>query len=65
MKVQVDLQLCQAYANCLLAAPDVFDLDEEGSNAVILQEHPSEDLREAVEEAVRDCPTQAISISEK
>jgi ferredoxin len=30
----------------------------------LLQVHPSDELREKVEQAVRACPTQAISIEE-
>ncbi|WP_338055667.1 ferredoxin [Streptosporangium subroseum] len=60
MHVKLDTQNCQAYANCLLTAPEVFDLDEESGIAIILQENPPENLRAVVEEAVRSCPVQAL-----
>jgi ferredoxin len=62
MRVILDTQNCQAYANCLMTAPEVFDLDEEKGIAIIKQENPPEDLRSAVEEAVRSCPVQALTV---
>jgi ferredoxin len=64
MRVVLDPQNCQAYANCLLTAPDVFDLDEEKGVAIIKQEHPAEELRSEVEEAVRSCPVQALTLED-
>jgi ferredoxin len=62
MRVILDTHNCQAYANCMLTAPEVFDLDEDAGLAIILQENPSEELRGAVEEAVRSCPVQALTL---
>jgi len=64
MHVTVATDTCQAYGNCLLEAPDVFDLDDEAGVAVVLQAHPREDLRSAVEAAVRSCPVQALTLVE-
>jgi ferredoxin len=60
--VILDTQNCQAYANCLLTAPDVFDLDEDRGIAIIKQDNPPEELRAVVEEAVRSCPVQALTL---
>jgi ferredoxin len=60
--VILDTQNCQAYANCLLTAPDVFDLDEDRGIAIIKEDHPPENLRAVVEEAVRSCPVQALTL---
>lgn len=64
MQVAVNLELCQAYANCLLAAPEVFDLDSSESYAVVLQPSPDAERRGEVEEAVRSCPVRAITLTE-
>lgn len=64
MRVAIDTDLCQAYGNCLLAAPDVFDLQADGLVAVVLQEHPPEEMRPAVEEAVANCPVEALTLHE-
>lgn len=64
MRVKLDTRTCQAYANCLMTAPEVFDLDEAAGTAVILQENPTEAHRPAVAEAVRNCPVQALSLED-
>ncbi|MDO8307243.1 MAG: ferredoxin [Actinomycetota bacterium] len=60
MKIVVDLDICQRHARCCLSVPEVFELDEAG----LLTYHATVDdeLRDAVEEAVDGCPTQAIRI---
>jgi len=63
MRVVVDLNQCEANGLCMGVAPEVFDLTDD-DELVLLQEHPDESLRELVEEAVRQCPRQAISIEE-
>ena len=63
MKVIVDFDACQCMAMCAVGAPEVFEITDEGLLAVKLLS-PPESLREAVERAVRECPTHAISIEE-
>ena len=43
------------------AAPEVFEVREDGY-LYILNETPDDSLRSKVEEAVRLCPTQSISV---
>jgi ferredoxin len=45
------------------ACPEVFEVRDDDL-LYLLDEHPPEELREKVEQAVRACPTQAISIEE-
>lgn len=61
MKVVVDFDACMSNAQCMLAAPEVFEVREDGY-LYILNENPPENLRAKVEEAARLCPTQAITI---
>ena len=61
MKVVVNFDLCQSNALCMGAAPEVFEVRDDGY-LYILQEEPPEEMREKVEEAARICPTQAITI---
>ncbi len=63
MKVVVDYDLCEANAVCMDVCPEVFRVEEDDT-LTVLMEHPSEDLRKKVEEAVRLCPRQAISLEE-
>ncbi len=61
MKIVVDYDLCEANAVCMRIAPDVFEVDDD-DNLNLLQENPGEEARAKMEEAVRLCPRQAISI---
>ena len=35
MRIAVDLSKCDGYANCVMAAPDVFDLGDDGLVVVL------------------------------
>ena len=61
-RVVLDLDLCQGYANCVMAAPEIFDIDDAKGTAILLQETPEEEARAAAEDAVRQCPADAISL---
>jgi ferredoxin len=61
IRVVVDRDVCQDHGQCVFAAPQVFELDEEGK-LVVLQEEVDESLRANVEEAAEVCPTQAITL---
>jgi len=61
MRVVVDFDLCESNAVCMSVAPEVFEVRDDDF-LYILQEEPPEELRAKVEEAVRRCPKQAISI---
>jgi ferredoxin len=63
MRVVVDYDLCESNAICMAVAPEVFEVDDD-DNLNLLQEAPPEDLRPKVEEAVRRCPKQALSIQD-
>jgi ferredoxin len=61
MKVIVDFEVCQSHGLCMQAAPEVFELRDDGF-LYVLQETPPENLRKKVETAVRECPTGAIKV---
>jgi ferredoxin len=61
MRVVVDYDLCESNAICMAVAPEVFEVDDD-DNLNLLQEEPPEELRGKVEEAVRRCPKQALSV---
>ncbi|MGH9065851.1 MAG: ferredoxin [Acidimicrobiales bacterium] len=63
MRVVVDFDVCQSNALCMGIAPEVFEVRDDGF-LYLLDEHPGEELRGKVEEAVRTCPTQAITIED-
>ena len=64
MKVVVDFDLCEANAKCMAVCPEIFYVDDEDF-LHLKQETFDESLHAKVEEAVRLCPRQAISILRK
>jgi ferredoxin len=63
VKVVVDPGQCQGYGNCVMAAPEVFVLDEATGLATVVRPEPPPELQAGVEEAVRLCPVRAIEAS--
>ncbi|WP_067671454.1 ferredoxin [Nocardia miyunensis] len=64
MKVTVDSGLCAAHGDCVIAAPDIFDLGDEDEVVRILNDSPEEKYRAQIEEAVRLCPVAALKIED-
>ena len=62
--VGADVDLCQGHQLCQGEAPTVFGFDAVADNVVVLDEHPEESLRGAVENAVRYCPAMALTTEE-
>jgi ferredoxin len=62
LRVYVDWDLCRGHALCEAACPEIFHVEEEDCLAHVLIEHPGEELRSKVQEAVDRCPEEAISI---
>jgi len=61
MKIVVDYDLCEANAVCMDVCPEVFRVEDDDSLTVLV-ESPGDDLRTKVNEAVRLCPRQAITV---
>ncbi|MEW2286893.1 ferredoxin [Streptomyces sp. NPDC047841] len=59
MRIVVDLNKCQGYAQCAFLAPDVFAMH--GEEALIYDPRADEEQRERVARAVAACPVQAIT----
>lgn len=64
MKVTVDQSRCVGQGMCALYAPAVFILGDEDGRAQVQDENVRADQMEAVRQAARACPEQAISIDE-
>ena len=60
MRISVDLNRCQSYAQCVFAAPAVFRMH--GEESLEYDYNPDGALREQVERAAAACPVQAIRI---
>lgn len=64
MKVELEADKCVASGQCVLAAMDVFDQDDEGI-AILLEERPAPEHLDDVKEAVAVCPAAAIRLIEQ
>ncbi|MFF8941613.1 ferredoxin [Streptomyces sp. NPDC014864] len=60
MRLVVDLNKCQGYAQCAFLAPDVFTLH--GEEALVYSPRAEAAQREGVARAVAACPVQAITV---
>lgn len=58
MRVVVNLNRCQAYAQCCFLAPEAFKLI--GEEALLYDSAPDNALSEKIERAAAACPVQAI-----
>ena len=61
MRVVVDFDLCESNALCMAAAPEVFEVRDDDF-FYVFDEESGEELRAKVEQAVRVCPKQAITL---
>lgn len=64
LEVLLDTRLCVAYGICVSIMPDVFDTPRGSSTAVLLRTRVGLEERDDLEEAVRNCPAQALAIGE-
>ncbi|WP_030946518.1 ferredoxin [Streptomyces sp. NRRL S-646] len=64
MKVELEADKCVASGQCVLAAMDVFDQDDDGI-AILLEDTPAPELLDDVKEAVAVCPAAAIRLVEQ
>lgn len=62
MRVVVDLNRCQGYAQCVFLAPDAFHL--RGNEALHYDPNPDDAQRLRVLRAAAACPVQAILVEQ-
>jgi ferredoxin len=63
MKIDVDWGLCESNGVCMGIIPEVFQLGDDDM-LTVLQPEVTPENEAQVREAVRQCPRQAISITE-
>ena len=61
MRLVLDRAKCSAVGLCEAEAPDLFEVQDDGS-LVQLEDRPGPDRRTAAEAAVAGCPYQALAI---
>ncbi|MFJ2864214.1 ferredoxin [Kitasatospora sp. NPDC087314] len=62
MQIVVDLNRCQAYAQCVFLAPEVFELH--GEESLMFTPAVPDGQQERVLRAAAACPVQAILVGE-
>lgn len=63
MKITVDRTKCTALGICESVAPDLFEVQDDGS-LTIMVDRPDAALQEAARDAVEGCPTGALFLEE-
>jgi ferredoxin len=62
-KIEVDWGLCESNGVCMGIIPEVFRLEDDDT-LTVLQDEVTPENEAQVRDAVRQCPRQAISITE-
>jgi ferredoxin len=63
VRIHVDYDKCSGLGMCEAEAPDLFEVQDDGS-LLVLDETPGEDRIEAARAACAACPTEALSLVE-
>ena len=61
MKVNVDADACMGCGVCETIVPEVFSLGDEGYAVTLLGPTP-EQFRDLIQQAIDECPEEAISV---
>ena len=64
MKVIRDANRCELHGECVMAAPEVFEIEDDKDVVTVINPEPGEELRSAVERAVLMCPTSALDLED-
>ncbi|AEV73721.1 MAG: ferredoxin [Mycobacteriaceae bacterium] len=59
--IKADEEVCQGYANCVVAAADIFDIGDAGT-VVILDDTVAESDEARIVTAIRSCPVSALRL---
>lgn len=60
--LELDLDKCNGYGNCVFAAPEMFELDLDSNLAILLREDWTDTERADLAAAVADCPAMALRL---
>ncbi|GAB3976639.1 ferredoxin [Plantactinospora veratri] len=65
MRITADLERCVGAGQCVLTEPAVFDQSDDDGTVIILRAAPEDaETVRRVHEAVRICPSQALTLTE-
>ncbi len=60
-RVAIDASLCEGHGLCAVAAPQVFEVGDDGKG-IVVDATPADALRPLVVEASQRCPSMAITL---
>lgn len=63
IRATIDWDKCEGNGVCARVAPEIFSVDDQGNSDVLVEEVPAE-LRAKALLAMRQCPTNAIAVTE-
>lgn len=63
MRIEADRQVCIGAGMCVLAAPALFDQDEDQGLVLLLEPEPPEGQHEPARTAEATCPSGAIRVA--
>lgn len=64
MRVVRNATTCALHGECVMAAPEVFEIRDDDEYVTVLDSEPGEELRSRVENAALACPTSSIRIED-
>ncbi len=62
-RIVVDEEKCVGGGQCVMAAPAVFDQDDDTGTVLLLDAEPAAEHDDAVRQAARLCPAVAITVA--
>jgi ferredoxin len=62
--IKIDPTRCEGFANCVNAAPDIFEVDDDG-RVCLRKDVVGDDRIDVVRRAVYDCPVNVISYTQE
>ncbi|MDH6293551.1 ferredoxin [Rhodococcus opacus] len=62
MRIDIDVAKCIGAGQCVMAAPEVFDQNEDNGTIILLNDSPPADQGEPVREAAMMCPASVITV---
>lgn len=63
MSFSIDMARCVGAGVCVLAAPEVFDQNDDDGTVIVLNANPSPELVASVRDAAARCPAAVITVA--
>jgi ferredoxin len=64
MKVTIDRSMCTGHARCAVLGPDVYELDDDGYNAMDGEIEVPSGFEQQARDGADGCPERALTITE-